>query len=109
MHGTYERVGAGFARLWVWKVLLGTALTPLLLVGGCETNAGTGMLAGGAIGALAGGAIGAVTHHPEAGALIGAAAARRAAASSGRRWTTTRRRWRFGTRPSVVRLGFRVR
>ena len=74
MHDTYKRVGAGLARPWVWKALLGTALTPLLLVGGCETNAGTGMLAGGAIGALAGGAIGAVTHHPEAGALIGAAA-----------------------------------
>ncbi len=74
MHGTYKRIGAGLARRWAWKALLGTALTPLLLVGGCETNAGTGMLAGGAIGALAGGAIGAVTHHPEAGALIGAAA-----------------------------------
>lgn len=74
MHGTNKRIGAGLARRWAWKALLGTALTPLLLVGGCETNAGTGMLAGGTIGALAGGAIGAVTHHPEAGALIGAAA-----------------------------------
>ena len=53
---------------------LGAALAPLVLAAGCQTNAGTGMLAGGALGALAGGAIGAATHHPEAGALIGAAA-----------------------------------
>jgi hypothetical protein len=57
-----------------WKALLGTALAPLLLVAGCQTNTGTGLLAGGALGALAGGAIGAATHHAGAGALIGAAA-----------------------------------
>jgi hypothetical protein len=49
------------------------ALAPVVLGVGCETHAGTGMLAGGALGALAGGAIGAATHHAGAGALIGAA------------------------------------
>ena len=62
------------ATSWTWKALLGTALAPLLLVAGCQTNTGTGLLAGGALGALAGGAIGAVTHHAATGALIGAAA-----------------------------------
>jgi hypothetical protein len=62
------------AMRWGWKALLGTALTPLLLASGCQTNTGTGLLAGGAIGALAGGAIGAATHHAGTGALIGAAA-----------------------------------
>ena len=57
-----------------WKTVLLTALAPLLLVAGCQTNTGTGLLAGGALGALAGGAIGAATHHAGAGALIGAAA-----------------------------------
>jgi hypothetical protein len=57
-----------------WKALAGAALAPLLLVAGCQTNTGTGLLAGGAIGALAGGAIGAATHHAGTGALIGAAA-----------------------------------
>jgi Glycine zipper len=57
-----------------WKALLGTALAPLLLVAGCQTNTGTGLLAGGGLGALAGGAIGAATGHAGAGALIGAAA-----------------------------------
>ena len=49
-----------------WKALVGTALAPLLLVAGCQTNTGTGLLAGGAIGAA--------THHAGTGALIGAAA-----------------------------------
>jgi outer membrane lipoprotein SlyB len=70
MHGTQKPQAAG----WKWKALLGTALAPLVLAAGCETHAGTGMLAGGAIGALAGGAIGAATHHAGTGALIGAAA-----------------------------------
>ena len=75
MHGTRKRVGAGLTRPgWKWKALLGAALAPLVLVAGCETNAGTGMLAGGTLGALAGGAIGAATHHAGTGALIGAAA-----------------------------------
>ena len=59
----------GRGRLW-----LGTVLAPLVLATGCQTNAGTGLLAGGALGALAGGAIGAATHHAGEGALIGAAA-----------------------------------
>jgi hypothetical protein len=62
------------ATRWTWKTLLGAALAPLLLASGCQTNTGTGLLAGGALGALAGGAIGAATHHAGAGALIGAAA-----------------------------------
>jgi hypothetical protein len=57
-----------------WKALLGTALAPLLLVAGCETHTGTGLLAGGGLGALAGGAIGAAKGHVREGALIGAAA-----------------------------------
>src|ERR1700722_3388726 len=47
------------ATRWTWKTLLGAALAPLLLASGCQTNTGTGLLAGGALGALAGGAIGA--------------------------------------------------
>jgi Glycine zipper len=70
MHSTQKPQAAG----WKWKALLGTALAPLVLAAGCETHAGTGLLAGGAIGALAGGAIGAATHHAGTGALIGAAA-----------------------------------
>jgi hypothetical protein len=62
------------AMSWTWKALLGSALAPLLLVAGCETHTGTGLLAGGALGALAGGAIGAATGHAGTGALIGAAA-----------------------------------
>lgn len=57
-----------------WKAALGLAVAPLLLVAGCETHTGTGLLAGGGIGALAGGAIGAATGHAGTGALIGAAA-----------------------------------
>ena len=56
------------------KARLGAVLAPLLLVVGCQTNAGTGALAGGGIGALAGGVIGAATGHAGAGALIGGAA-----------------------------------
>ena len=75
MHSAQTRVGAGQPRPnRKWTMLLGTALAPLVLSAGCQTNAGTGMLAGGTIGALAGGAIGAATHHAGAGALIGAAA-----------------------------------
>ena len=59
----------GRGRLW-----LGAVLAPLVLATGCQTNAGTGLLAGEALGALAGGAIGAATHHAGEGALIGAAA-----------------------------------
>ena len=70
MHGTQKPQAGGVN----WKAWLGTALAPLVLAAGCQTNTGTGMLAGGAIGALAGGAIGAATHHAGTGALIGAAA-----------------------------------
>jgi Glycine zipper len=70
MYGITKPQAAG----WKWKAYLGTALAPLLLVAGCETHTGTGLLAGGGLGALAGGAIGAATGHVREGALIGAAA-----------------------------------
>ncbi len=62
------------AARWGRRAWLGAVLAPLVLATGCQTNAGTGLLAGGALGALAGGAIGAATHHAGTGALIGAAA-----------------------------------
>ncbi len=70
MHKTHKPQAA----TWKARAWLGAALAPLILIGGCETAAGTGALAGGGLGAVAGGLIGAATHHPEAGALISAAA-----------------------------------
>jgi hypothetical protein len=59
---------------WTGRALAGAALALVLLAAGCETHAGTGLLAGGALGALAGGAIGSASHHAGTGALIGATA-----------------------------------
>src|SRR6516162_5969152 len=70
MYGTHKPQAVG----WRWKAWLGAALASALLAAGCETHAGTGMLAGGTLGALTGAAIGSATHHAGTGALIGATA-----------------------------------
>ena len=71
MQNAHKPQALGWCLRRAW---LAAALAPVLLSAGCETNAGTGLLAGGALGALAGGAIGSASHHAGTGALIGAAA-----------------------------------
>ena len=55
---------------WSWRVLLGGALLPAVLGSGCQSNTGTGALAGGGLGAVAGALI-AGPRHAAAGALAG--------------------------------------
>jgi hypothetical protein len=61
---------------WTWKLLLGGALVPASLIGGCESMSHTdkGVLGGAALGGLAGGLIGKAAGNTAAGAVIGAAA-----------------------------------
>jgi osmotically inducible lipoprotein OsmB len=55
----------------VKTLILGTALTAALALGGCGTDPGDRAVSGGLIGAGAGAVIGAATGNPAAGAAIG--------------------------------------
>jgi len=58
-----------------WRILVGTAVLPLLLATGCSSmsNEGNGALIGTGVGAGVGAALGSIFHVPVAGAVLGGA------------------------------------
>jgi hypothetical protein len=58
-----------------WRMLVGTAVLPLLLATGCSSmsNEGNGALIGTGVGAGVGAALGTIFHAPVAGAVVGGA------------------------------------